>query len=143
MIFATMMLGVGMALAQPTPARDQDAPALDCDDPQTQTAMNMCSKRDFEAADAELNAQWRITLARFRALDASDSDPLDRVGETRGYADTLIAAQRLWIEFRDAHCATESFVFRGGSAQPLLYNDCQANLTRARTEQLRGLLEPM
>lgn len=121
----------------------QDAPRPDCDDPQTQSAMNACAAQDFEAADAALNAQWRVTLARFRARDASEADPLDRIGEARGYADTLIAAQRLWIEFRDAHCATESFDFRGGSAQPLLYQDCRANLTRARTEQLRGLLEPM
>ena len=115
------------------------APAeIDCADPQTQSAMNICAAQDYAAADADLNAQWAVTAAKTRERDASTgSEPDDRPGHFA----TLLEAQRAWLRFRDAHCASEGFYARGGSLEPLLVSKCKAELTRARTRQLRDLAQ--
>ncbi len=48
----------------------------------------------------------------------------------------LQAAQRLWIEFRDANCAAERDLYGGGSAAPMVYEACLAADTRQRTAEL-------
>ena len=111
-----------------------------CDDPQNQADMNACAAIDFEAADAELNAAWREALASARAADAE----LDRAYDQRPTSEaTLREAQRAWIVFRDAHCTLEGYdEARGGSMEPMVYDGCRARLTRERTAQLRGPVEP-
>ena len=103
-----------------------------------QQEMNLCANRDFERADAEMNAQYRIMVAAMREADKEvdrkfDNQPL--------YYDTLLAAQRAWLTFRDQHCLLASFESRGGSMQPMLESGCKAELTRARTKQLKSQVE--
>lgn len=107
-----------------------------CADPATQTEMNICAHRAFETADAALNAQWKITYARMKALDAegnTDGRP--------GYATVLLDGQRAWLKYRDAQCVSEGYGARGGSMEPMLVGLCRAELTKKRTEQLRELAE--
>jgi uncharacterized protein YecT (DUF1311 family) len=113
-------------------------PKLDCADPQDQSSMNMCAERDFERADAEMNAQWRLTVAAERAADKDVDRKYDR--QPLAY-DTLLAAQRAWLTFRDQQCLLASFYARGGSMQPMLESGCKAELTKARTKQLKSLVE--
>jgi len=123
----------------PATAQAQDAPeaSIDCRNAMTQSEMTACAVKGFEAADAELNLQWKDTLAVMQRWDArGDSDP---TGDTTGYAEALIAAQRDWIAFRDSHCRVEGFAARGGSLQPMLEAGCKESLTRERTLQLRDL----
>jgi uncharacterized protein YecT (DUF1311 family) len=118
----------------------QDRP-IDCDKDQTQLAMNICADRDFQAADAKLNKQWKIALARMKDLDVSyDRDR--REGDTSaGYAPTLLESQRAWLKYREAQCAVEGQYMRGGSGEPMMYSTCMASLTRNRTAFLATLLE--
>ena len=109
-------------------------PPLDCSDPQTQNDMNQCAARDFDAADRALNELWPQVVAYVRAQDEGADDGRAS-GESR-----LLAAQRAWIVFRDAHCTVDSYAMRGGSAERLLYNGCRARITEARTAQLRALI---
>ena len=107
-----------------------------CDDPQTQLALNTCAGMDFEQADERLNEQWQETVAYMKARDAE----IDRTEDSQpGHYETLLAAQRAWLAYRDAHCRSESFMARGGSMQPMLLSQCKAYLTELRTEQLRNL----
>jgi uncharacterized protein YecT (DUF1311 family) len=46
-------------------------------------------------------------------------------------------AQRAWIPFRDAACAAEAQIARGGTAMGFVTLLCLDRLTRARTEDLR------
>ncbi|HEX8257301.1 MAG TPA: lysozyme inhibitor LprI family protein [Allosphingosinicella sp.] len=109
----------------------------DCANPMAQQEMNRCAARGFEQADAELNAQWRLTLA---AVRAGDGDPIE--GDTRPSGEArLREAQRAWVSFRDAHCAVHGYQARGGSLEPLLLDGCRAALTRERTRQLKELTE--
>ena len=110
--------------------------ALDCDNVMTQAAMNMCSKQEFDRADAELNVVWEQVRAHARRADAG----FDYDDGQPGFWDTLLKAQRAWLVYRDEHCRLSSYDARGGSLKPLLASDCMTSLTEARTKELRGLL---
>ncbi len=103
-----------------------------------QQGLNICAAREAENADAELNAQWRLTSD---AMKASDRE-IDRTYDKQpGYFETLLSAQRAWLTYRDKHCLVASFEMRGGSAAPMIHGGCMAELTRARTAQLKSLVE--
>lgn len=131
------MIGAAILMLAFTAAA-ADEPQINCDNAMSQMEMNICSYRDYEQADRELNAQWKITAAVQKKFD---SDP-DVVKDGRpGYYDTLLAAQRAWLGYRDNHCRSEGYSMRGGSGEPLVTNGCRAMLTRARTAQLKDLAE--
>ena len=115
------------------------ADTLDCatgDLPQQ--ALNICAAREADKADAELNAQWRRTAEAMKLRDRE----IDRTYDKQpGHFETLLAAERAWLSFRDKHCLVASFEMRGGSAAPMIYGGCMADLTRARTAQLKALTE--
>ena len=113
-------------------------PQWNCKDPQAQQEMNMCAHIDFQRADAEMNAQWRSVVAAEREADKSIDRSYDQ--QPKHY-DTLLAAQRAWLTFRDQTCLLESFEARGGSMQPMLDSGCKARLTRERTKQLKSMVE--
>ena len=127
-----MIAALLLLLAQANNAEPDEV----CDDPQTQLALNTCAGMDFERADERLNAQWRETVDRMKALDAG----IDRAEDSQpGHYETLLAGQRAWLAFRDAQCRSEGFMARGGSMQPMLVSQCKTYLTELRTEQLRVL----
>ncbi len=119
-------------------------PEVDCANAMAQRDLNACAYQDYERADAELNAQWKLTVA---AMKEQDRD-FDRTYDTRpGYYDTLLAAQRAWIIYRDAHCASEGYTMRGGSAEPMvdqrLHGDADPGAHQRLESPHRGILRPM
>lgn len=113
-------------------------PQVDCENPQYQIEMNFCAGKEYEVADASLNAQWKLTVAALKARDAD----IDRSYDTQPtHYETLLAAQRAWIAYRDQHCLSESFAARGGSMAPMLHSGCMTRLTEARTTELKALVE--
>jgi uncharacterized protein YecT (DUF1311 family) len=128
-----MLIATLLALA----AAPQASP-VNCTNPDTQTDMNLCARREYERADAALNAQWALTAAGMKEQDRD----FDRSYDTRpGYFDTLLAAQRAWLTYRDRHCDSDGYRMRGGSAESMLISGCRAQLTEARTAQLKALIE--
>lgn len=107
------------------------AQALNCSNPVSQVEMTGCAARAYEAADGDLNATYRLARSVVRRWDAADPalTPSNEV--------MLRDAQRAWIPFRDAACAAESNLARGGTLQNMIYYICLERLTRARTEDLR------
>lgn len=117
----------------------EQLPDVDCDDQQTQLDMNVCSYRDHLRADTELNRMWARAAERAKQGDRWMAER----GHSGGEFERLLAAQRRWIDFRDAQCALEAGPREGGgSIWPLLMNNCLATLTRTRTAQLREYMEP-
>jgi uncharacterized protein YecT (DUF1311 family) len=108
-----------------SPAHAQDK--LNCSnmDSLPQMAMNQCASIAWQEADAELNAVW----GELRDV---------RGGNQEWQA--ILAAQRLWIPFRDAHCEATAAPYEGGSIQPLIRFSCLTDTTRQRTTQLREFL---
>ena len=98
--------------------------------------MTICTDRDYKAADAELNAVWPQARAAAKAMDAGLEDSL------KGADKALLAAQRGWIAYRDGRCEMAGFEARGGSLESMLVLSCLADMTRARTDELKQLIDP-
>lgn len=130
MMLVSLILAASLASATPP------NPDWNCADPMVQQEMNWCAYQDFLAADALLNAQWKRTAKVMKLRDENFESTWDN---RQGYFATLLAAQRAWITFRDAHCRSEGYDARGGSLESLLVSSCKAHLTRIRTAQLEEL----
>jgi uncharacterized protein YecT (DUF1311 family) len=122
------LVWAGSALAE-------DAPKVDCDKAETQADMNICAGRDFAAADADLNAQWKITRQVMADWDRELS------ADQRGAEKALLKGQRAWIDYRDGQCESEAFAARGGTLEPMLLMSCKAEISKVRTEELKTLAE--
>lgn len=129
MMVTALVLLASASAAQPQP---------DCTDPMTQTDMNICSYQSYQRADAELNHAWKRAAEHAKARDRN-------AREWSGASDAharLLAAQRAWLTFRDAHCLAENGTrANSGTIWPLLQNTCLEALTEARTAQLREYVE--
>jgi uncharacterized protein YecT (DUF1311 family) len=80
-----------------------------------------CLAKARDTADAELNAVYRAIHGK---LDGAD-------------AQRLVAAQRLWVQYRDANCTAERELYTVGTAAEPAYLACFEAMTRARTKDLR------
>ncbi|NKB50816.1 MAG: DUF1311 domain-containing protein [Rhizobiaceae bacterium] len=132
---STGIIAAGLLLATMTPLEAQD---VDCSDTYNlpQIALNFCALEDFNTADQELNTTWKTVFAIIKSHDAQEE-----MESRKGWPGVLLQAQRDWIKFRDSHCESARFAFRGGSIEPLIYHSCRADLTRQRTNQISGLVE--
>jgi len=124
------LLAVGMAtrvIASPTSAATnlQLAQRPNCNNPQTQSEMNICASIAYQNADRKLNQVYRQLLPK---LSASRKQK-------------LISAQQAWIKFRDSSCEFETSAYEGGSIAPMIYSNCLADVTEQRTKDLQRYLE--
>jgi uncharacterized protein YecT (DUF1311 family) len=127
-----MIAALLLALALQSPSAAQ-AGEPDCNDAETQMDMNHCAGERFGQADAQLNRVYRDVV---RQEQAADRDAVGMIDSHPTNEEALRASQRAWLAFRDAQCEYESFEARGGSMQPMLYEDCRARMTRERIRQL-------
>ncbi len=112
-------LVVGACITWAAPAMAQSA--AECISPQQQSLMNACAYRDYEKADAALNAAW---------------GPAKEFADAIGKGKTLLTAQRAWLAYRDAACEAHASPYEGGSIQPLMRATCLSEITAQRTQML-------
>ncbi len=138
-IRSCLLLATALVLLSAPMAAAQDGePEVDCQNAQAQIEMNICAGRDYEAADEELNAAYKVTMAAARKMDEQARE----MGEHYvGAVDALKRAQRAWIGYRDGQCELAGFEARGGSMEPMLVSGCLADLTRKRTAELKAVSE--
>lgn len=103
------------------------AQADECDSATTQSDMNQCAGRQFQAADKQLNNLYQQINLRLK--DQPQAKKL------------LVSAQRAWVVFRDAECEFSSSGVEGGSVYPLVYSNCTTALTKARVENFKTYLK--
>ena len=120
----TLTVGVAVLALFATPAAAQ-----------TQAQMNQQAGAAYRQADAQMTQAWRVLYADMKKRDAADGSR----GGGFGYAAAALASQRAWLQFRDKQCVLESGEFAGGSLQPMAQAQCLAKVTRARTQQLKGI----
>lgn len=96
---------------------------------QTQLEMNTDAANEYKKADAELNSVYKQILKKY----ASDT----------AFIKNLKAAQRLWIQFRDAEMKMKYPADRSeyGSVFPMCYSLYMTELTNTRTATLKIWLE--
>ena len=95
---------------------------------QTGVTLDMvnCSSKKLAEADASLNKTYRELIAK--------------LGDKKWELD-LRTAQQAWIKYRDANCGFLSGLSGGGSSSTFEYNFCLADMTTARTKELRETID--
>ena len=101
--------------------------ADECDSPVTQADMTYCAGYQFKKDDAGLNDVYGRLKENYAKIPAAKSG--------------LLKAQRAWLTFRDAECKLEAVGEAGGTAQPMIFDQCLSRLTQLRTEQLQKRLD--
>ena len=92
-----------------------------CANAQTQLEMNMCWGNQYKAADTKLNAVYREFTSKLSPEETAQ----------------LKTAQLAWIKFRDANCEFVADAYKGGSIRPMIAAMCLADVTNARTSELK------
>jgi len=105
-----------------TRARTAELRGPECPGDAEQAEINACLNRIFTRADAALNRQWEETL---RARAAA--------------AEQLRTAQRAWLTYRDAQCASATPSVASAEIQASEQTLCRTRLTEARTHELADL----
>ena len=115
------------ATAQATPQSGEE----DCNPNGSQMDLNYCAELRLAAADDALNATYKDVLAT--------------IGDRPVAVSNLKAAQRLWVQLRDADLDAKFPLEKGqearieyGSIHPLEWADAKATMTRERTRYLRA-----
>lgn len=104
---------------------------------QTTVGMGTCVAAETRAWDALLNAAWPKLKATEAEADAADGMAAAGL-PTR--AETLLAAQRAWIAFRDAECAHAYAQGGTGTIRSLYGASCRLTLTARRALEFRAWL---
>ncbi|KAF1050747.1 MAG: hypothetical protein GAK43_02691 [Stenotrophomonas maltophilia] len=99
--------------------------ADDCDNADTQSALNACTGAAYTASDAHLNQLYNDYRKR---LDA-------------GQKKALTTAQKAWLNYRDLSCKFETSGVEGGSGYPMAYNNCLKAMTDHRIAELQTLAD--
>jgi uncharacterized protein YecT (DUF1311 family) len=105
-----------------TRARTAELRGPECPGDAQPAEITACLNRAFTRAEAALNRQWEEAL---RALPSG--------------AAQMRAAQRAWLTYRDAHCASASPTVASPEIQVTEGVLCRTRLTEARTRELADL----
>ena len=102
------------------------AAETDCTAPATQLDLNLCAARAGAGLDAEVDAAYAAAAAR--------------LGDDAAAQKLLAATRSAWLAYRDADCAFVAQPTDGGSIQPMVVANCQAEHARARLAILQSWL---
>lgn len=108
-------------------SRPQGAGEPPCGKEGTQAEANACSRRDYEKAQAEMNAVYEQLMTELSGRAGKDQRKLEQ-------------AQSFWLQYRGANCESEASIYEGGTIRPAIYNTCLASVTRERTGRLKAFL---
>lgn len=117
-VCALVLMLVGAALAQ-------DQKKDPCANAQTQLEMNMCWGSQYKAADAQLNSVYREFTSKLSPEETTQ----------------LKNTQLAWIKFRDANCEFVADAYKGGTIRPMIAAMCLADVTNARTSELKAQMK--
>lgn len=97
-----------------------------------------CNHSETTAWDVLLNEEYKATLAWAKTFDQEDQHHFP---EFANREDSLIAAQRAWIAFRDAECGLRYAIWGPGSMRHIAGTACMLTETAERTIELRSMRE--
>lgn len=120
------ILILSIALAIPATAF-----ALDCSDPQNTIENDVCAHREQVKTDEQLTVVYQRVLT---SLDAMDKDPANHI--KANLKNGLIAAQRLWVKFREADCQNVYDYWSDGTIRGVMYSGCMKAHAEQRIKEL-------
>ncbi len=120
----TLIIGI-VASGPASIAQHMNAPDGPCSGKGSSgTATSQCFAMAHREADKRLNDTYEKVLKTLPPDAQKD----------------LQAAELLWIRFRDANCAVEHGLYKGGSAAPMVLSACLEAVTRQRADDLMAML---
>lgn len=111
------------------------AQCVELPDRQTTVGMMQCAMSEAAAWDVLLNIEYQAARQFAEDMDARDADNFPEYA-VRG--DKLLAAQRAWITYRDANCASAYAVWGAGTMRQIMGADCHLQMTAERTIELHN-----
>jgi uncharacterized protein YecT (DUF1311 family) len=94
----------------------------------TTVGAEACLEKEILRTDSEINARVRRI---FRSLP-------DAIAKRK-----FVAAEHSWLVYREARCRSVADLYRGGTAEPVLYADCVVTRNRRHLEELARLAGPV
>jgi uncharacterized protein YecT (DUF1311 family) len=130
MAILVLCLGTAAAGAQSPTSKDQIERA--CAGKMSNVELKQCLGNFAEKADRELNDVWRRVLA---SINASELKPAQRLD----WRKKLTAAQRHWMQFRQADCSEPvGYEWFGGTGMGGAVSTCIAKHTLDRIQHLKA-----
>jgi uncharacterized protein YecT (DUF1311 family) len=93
---------------------------INCQNPQSNIEYKECARRDYVAADKQLNNVYQKISARLKGDEKK----------------RLVNAQLAWIKFRDSNCDFEVYRNLGGTGYGGFLSNCLERMTKARIQEL-------
>jgi uncharacterized protein YecT (DUF1311 family) len=121
-LFLISTILAATALLAPHQAQAQS----DCANATTTAQMESCA-----------NARYQVAAQDLAGVLAQLNGKLDAIGRER-----LNKAEAAWILFRDANADFIADVARGGTLAPVIRTTALADMTEARTKELKKTLRP-
>ena len=100
--------------------------AQECNKLEKQQELNECSSKQLRHSEQALSEAYRTIL--------------DRLQDRPDAVQSLELAQEAWRVHRDAECLFSASGSAGGSAYPMILDQCKDEITRARAARLNAYL---
>ncbi len=104
----------------------------------TTLGMSSCLGAEADVWDRFLNAEYKATMAWSKAADEGEAVYFPEYAKR---VESLRAAQRAWIAFRDAECSLAYAQWGSGSMRNIAGADCRMQMTAKRALELRDMRE--
>jgi uncharacterized protein YecT (DUF1311 family) len=99
----------------------------------SQSDMDQCVHRDFEASEREL----KESLARVTTTIRKGDIELKTYGEPAALS-WFIKSQDAWVQYRDNYCYSHTYIDGGGSGRYSFFWDCMTKITKDHIQQLNS-----
>jgi len=110
-------------------SQKKSKPKNPCQNAMSQGEINICTRREFEQANAEL----------MKVVEKVRTETKDYEGAVEKFE----TAQEKWLTYRDATCESEAVIYAGGSIRPTILNTCLTSVTVERTHRLKAFISEM
>jgi uncharacterized protein YecT (DUF1311 family) len=127
---------VAMLFAGVPAQAEEDEPKIDCENASSTVEMNYCGEQAYTKVDAELN---RVYQEIVKGIDSHDDVEADRL---KTWKDTLKAAQKAWIAFKEKDCGELIYLeWYGGTGAASASHGCLIQKTETRIKELKERYE--
>lgn len=121
-----------LAVAGGAHAAEEDS--TPCDNVETDQQGYACAAYNKQTAERELKSAYDELIQRIRDQYADDSD------QAAALSAKMDAAEKLWVQLRDADCKVETYAEKPGSkAYEAAWNTCVAQRSDERSEYLQSI----
>lgn len=95
---------------------------MDCENAMTSIEMNICSAKEVETVEKNLEQYLQKAIERYAGQDK--------------VIETIKKSQEQWSIYSKAHCESVYEIWSGGTIRGVMYSRCMLSLTKQRTHTI-------